>query len=244
MMSNFHKKFELKIPRHIAVIMDGNGRWAKARNLPRTAGHKKGAEAVRRIVEAACEIGLSYLTLFAFSSENWNRSKTEVSILMQLLKNYIIKEIPELDRQGVRVSFIGDRTKLSSDIVSEMEAAEAKTSKNDKLNLIIALSYGAREEILAGVKSIISDVGNGSLLIDKLDENEFSKRLYTKDIPDPDVVIRTSGEKRISNFLLWQVAYAEFVFADVLWPDFSKENLIAAIEEYSKRERRYGKETA
>ena len=232
------------IPQHIAIIMDGNGRWAKNKNLPRTAGHKKGADSVKTAIEAACETGVSCLTLFAFSSENWLRPQKEVATLMRLLKNYLKKEVPKLHKKNIRLSFIGSRLKLDNDIAQLMNNAEKLTINNQKLHLIIAISYGSREEIIDAVKDVAKDVMAGKILFDEITEEEFSKRLWTKDIPNPDLLIRTSGEKRISNFLLWQIAYSELVFIDTLWPDFTKEDFFNAIAEYSKRERRYGKTTA
>lgn len=229
------------IPKHVAIIMDGNGRWAKSKGLLRTIGHKKGAEAVRVAVEAACEADVSYLTLFAFSSENWKRPKTEVAALMELFKIYLKSEVPVLHEKGIKINFIGNLSKLDTSILKQIKNAENLTAENKKLNLIIAVSYGSREEIITAAKNIALDVLAGKVSADELSEKDFSNNLYTKDIPDPDLVIRTSGEKRISNFLLWQAAYSEFVYLDVLWPDFSKNDFENAVIEYSARERRYGK---
>ena len=227
-------------PVHVAIIMDGNGRWAKSRGLPRTAGHRRGVEAVRETVRAATDLGISYLTLYGFSSENWNRPPTEVSDLMGLLRFYLRGEIAELHRQGVRVRSIGDRARLAPDIVRLIEEAEERTRGNIRLNLTIALSYGGRDEILGALRQIASDAAAGRLKPEEIDEAAVRTRLHTSDLPDPDLVIRTSGEKRISNFLLWQSAYAEMVFDDCLWPDFGRENLRRAVEEFLRRERRYG----
>jgi undecaprenyl diphosphate synthase len=224
--------------------MDGNGRWAKAKGLPRVAGHTEGAEAVRRTVKAASQLGIRYLTLYGFSLENWKRPAKEIADLMGLLRLYLRKEISELHREGVRIHFIGDRTLLEPDIISLIEMSEQKTKANVKLDLVIALSYGSRQEITTAVRKLVSDVVAGEMDVDSIDENALEARLYTSDIPDPDLIVRTGGEQRISNFLLWQSAYAEFVFADVLWPDFSREKLEDSIEEFSRRERRYGASTA
>ena len=230
----------LRPPAHVAVIMDGNGRWAKARGLPRTAGHKKGVDAVRRTVEAAGELGIGYLTIFSFSSENWRRPEEEVSDLMQLLRFYLRSEIADLHRNGVRLRVIGDRSRLSSDIVGLIENAETLTRDNRKLTLVVALSYGSRQEITLAARRLAEEVKAGMLDPSEITEDRFSERLFTADIPDPDLIVRTSGEKRISNFLLWQAAYAELVFVDTLWPDFTKRDLEAAIEEFHRRERRFG----
>lgn len=227
-------------PKHVAIIMDGNGRWAKARGLPRTAGHRKGVEAVRRTVEAARELGVPYLTMFGFSSENWRRPEGEVFDLMQLLRFYLRSEIAELHKNGVRLRVIGDRTKLSGDIVTMIDKAEELTRNNKELNLIIALSYGARQEIVEATRQMVRDALEGRLSPDDITEESFSARLLTRDVPDPDLLVRTSGEQRISNFLLWQSAYTELVFVDTLWPDFTKRDLEDAIREFNQRDRRYG----
>jgi len=229
-----------KIPNHVAIIMDGNGRWAKSRCLPRTAGHKKGMEVVRDVVRASAEIGIKYLTLFGFSSENWRRPESEVSDLMGLLRFYLKREAKELHKQNVRMLVIGDRSKLASDIQKQVTYVEDLTSENTGLTVIIALSYGARDELVTAARTLAKQVQAGDILAEDITEDVFSASLFTKDIPDPDLLIRTSGEQRISNFLLWQIAYAEFVFVDTLWPDFTKETLLAALSEYSRRERRYG----
>jgi undecaprenyl diphosphate synthase len=228
------------VPRHIAIIMDGNGRWAKAHGLPRIAGHRRGAEAARRTVIAAAELGVPYLTLFGFSSENWKRPLGEIHDLMSLLRHYLRGEIAELHRNGVRLKVIGELGKLDSDIISLIEHAEAMTGDNRRINLTIALSYGARAEIVAAVREIAHQVASGSLAVDAIDEGCFARHLFTADLPEPDLLIRTSGEQRISNFLLWQSAYSEFVFTKTLWPDFSKSDLQQAIDEFCGRERRFG----
>ena len=227
-------------PVHVAIIMDGNGRWAKLRGLPRTAGHRRGVEAVRETVKAATDLGIGYLTLYGFSSENWNRPPPEVDDLMGLLRFYLRSEIAELHREGVRLRSVGDRARLAPDIVRLIEEAEERTRANVKLNLTIALSYGGRNEILRAMRMIASDVAAGHLAADAVDETALEQRLFTLGLPDPDLVIRTSGEQRISNFLLWQSAYSELVFDDCLWPDFGRENLRRAVEEFQRRERRYG----
>jgi len=227
-------------PRHVAIIMDGNGRWATARGLPRTEGHRRGVEAVRRTVKAAIAEGIGYLTLYGFSSENWKRPPTEVKDLMGLLRFYLRSEIADLHRQGVRIRFIGDRSRLSTDIVKLIDNAEARTVDNTNLTLVIALSYGSRDEILGAVRRVAAGVANGALDAESICEEEFSRHLLTSDIPDPDLVIRTSGEQRLSNFLLWQCAYSELVFTKCLWPDFDAADLHDAVSEFCQRERRYG----
>lgn len=227
-------------PRHVAVIMDGNGRWAKARGLPRTAGHRKGVDAVRRLVEAARDLGVPYLTIFSFSSENWRRPEEEVSDLMQLLRFYLRSEIADLHKAGVRLRVIGDRTRLAADIVQLIDRAEELTAANTVQTLVVALNYGARQEIAAAARRLAEDARAGRLDPSGIDETALGARLFTAGLPDPDLIIRTSGEKRISNFLLWQSAYAELVFVDTLWPDFTKRDLEAAIEEFHRRERRFG----
>ena len=227
-------------PEHVAIIMDGNGRWAKARGLPRTAGHKRGAEAVRRTVEAAREMGVSFLTLYAFSSENWKRPQGEVTDLMGLLRLYLRNEVKTLHKNGIRLRVIGDRSRLSPEIVALIEESEVKTAANAAMTLVLALSYGGRQEIVAAARSLAADVAAGRLTPEQVDEDALSARLFTADIPDPDLIIRTSGEQRISNFLLWQCAYAELVFLDVLWPDFGRDDLETAIRAFHGRDRRFG----
>jgi undecaprenyl diphosphate synthase len=227
-------------PVHVAIIMDGNGRWAKQRSLPRIAGHRRGAEAVRRAVTAAGEFGIAYLTLFGFSSENWKRPSGEVDDLMGLLRHYIRAEIAELHTKGVRLRVIGDRARLPTDIVTLIDNAEALTAGNNGLRLTIALSYGGRAEIARAARDIAAAVKSGEIAPEQVDETLFARHLLTADIPDPDLVIRTSGEQRISNFLLWQTAYSELVFIDTLWPDFGKADFEKALRDYHGRERRYG----
>ena len=227
-------------PLHVAIIMDGNGRWAKARGLPRSVGHKRGVEAVRRSVEAAKEIGIGYLTLYAFSSENWKRSPGEITDLMGLLRLYLRSEINNLNQNGVRLKVIGDRSRLGHDIIRLVEDGEAKTASNQALQLTLALSYGGRQEIVEAARRLAGQVAAGDLAAEAIDEAALAAGLFTADMPDPDLVIRTSGEKRISNFLLWQSAYAELVFVDTLWPDFGRDDLIAAVQDFHRRERRFG----
>ncbi len=227
-------------PRHVAIIMDGNGRWAKTRGLPRVAGHQRGADAVRSTVIACRELGIAYLTLYAFSSENWKRPPAEVDDLMGLLRLYLRRELAELHRNGVRVKVIGERQRLAGDITALIEEAEGRTHANLGLTLVIALNYGSHDEIVAACKRIAERVEAGGLSAAQVDETLFAGHLQTVGIPDPDLVIRTSGEQRLSNFLLWQAAYAELCFIDTLWPDFSKQHLVDAIHEFHRRERRFG----
>jgi undecaprenyl diphosphate synthase len=228
------------LPRHIAIIMDGNGRWAQARGLPRIAGYRQGAEAVRRTVRAAGEFGIPYLTLFGFSSENWKRPLAEIDDLMGLLRHYLRGEIAELHRNGVRLRIIGDRERLAPDIVTLIANAEELTRENSGVNLTIALSYGGRAEIVAAVRAIATKAVDGTVPPEEISEEVISRHLFTADIPDPDLLIRTSGEQRISNFLLWQCAYSELVFTKTLWPDFGPADLEQAIADFGCRERRYG----
>jgi undecaprenyl diphosphate synthase len=233
--SNFRQ-----IPVHVAVIMDGNGRWAAARGLPRTSGHRQGAEAVRRAVEASIELGIGHLTLFGFSSENWKRPKSEIRDLMSLLERYLRSEIAELHKHNVRLRIIGDRTVFAPDVAKLMSEGEALTRPNNRLNLTIALNYGGRADIVQAARRAAEEVRLGRLDPSDITEERFSGWLQSEGLPDPDLLIRTSGEQRISNFLLWQCAYTEFVFLDILWPDFSKRDLESAITEFGRRERRYG----
>jgi undecaprenyl diphosphate synthase len=227
-------------PNHVAIIMDGNGRWAKARGLPRVAGHRRGADAVRRVVRGAGELGIPVLTLFAFSTENWTRPADEVNDLMGLLRHYLRNELDELHKNGARLRVIGDREGLASDIVRDISDAENMTRGNGRIDVNICINYGARAEILQAIRSLARQVAAGELTADRIDEDRFESELLTSGVPDPDLLIRTSGEQRISNFMLWQCAYAELVFVDTLWPDFGKEHLEQAIAEFRRRERRYG----
>jgi undecaprenyl diphosphate synthase len=230
-----------KHPRHIAIIMDGNGRWANKRGLPRAAGHKQGAEAVRRVVEAAIEFDVQYLTLFGFSSENWNRPKPEVNELMKLLRYYLRSEVAELHKHKICIQIVGEREALDKDIVTLIENAEELTRGNKRLTLIIALNYGGRQDIAQATRALAQKHGEAlQSMSDKEIARAFQSTLMTAGTPDPDMLIRTSGEQRISNFLLWQCAYAEFIFTHTLWPDFDKAALEDAIAEYAGRERRFG----
>ena len=231
---------EPAVPRHIAIIMDGNGRWAKARGLPRNLGHRQGVDAVREVVRGCRSLGIRYLTLYAFSSENWKRPQSEVSGLMDLLRLYIRRELRELANGGVRIRVIGDRGKLDADIIDLITDAEAQTRDNTVLTLVIALSYGGQDEIVAACRRIAEQVAAGQLRPDQVDAAAVAGQLQTVGIPDPDLVIRTSGEQRLSNFLLWQSAYSELIFVDKLWPDFGQPDLAAAVTEFQRRERRYG----
>jgi undecaprenyl diphosphate synthase len=227
-------------PVHVAIIMDGNGRWAKARMLPRTEGHRQGIEAARRTIQAAADLGIGYITLYGFSSENWKRPTAEVNYLMGLLRYYLRNETAQLHQNGVRVRVIGDREKLDPDLVALIDKVEGDTAGNTRLQLIVALSYGSRSEIAAAARRIAEQVRAGVLAPEAISEDVFADHLATAGIPDPDLVVRTSGEQRLSNFLLWQSAYAELVFTDVLWPDFTKADLEEAVREFHRRERRYG----
>lgn len=228
-------------PKHIAIIMDGNGRWAAARGLPRTAGHKKGVDAVREAIEAAGEFGVKYLTLFGFSSENWSRPETEIKELMRLLRYYLQSEIAELHSKNICLKIIGDRSKFDADILELMGRAESLTADNNALSLTIALNYGGRHDIAQAAARLMQDgTQDGQDLSTEDIAAKLPEYLMTANMPEPDLLIRTSGEQRISNFLLWQCAYTEMVFTDVLWPDFGRTELAAAIDEYARRERRFG----
>ncbi len=228
------------IPRHIAIIMDGNGRWAKERGLPRTEGHRNGADTVRRVTEACGELGIEFLTLYAFSSENWKRPKREVEALMKLLEVFLRSKTPELIEQNVRLQAIGRLHDLPQSCQQQLHRSIEQTSQNTGLTLILALSYGGREEIVDGVKSLLESIERGHLDKGMIDTEVFSKHLYTRYYPDPDLLIRTSGEMRLSNFLLWQLSYTEFYITETLWPDFGKADLVKAIASYAKRHRRFG----
>lgn len=236
-----HQIKKERLPRHIAIIMDGNGRWAKKLGMMRVLGHKQGVNVVREITEEAAQLGIQYLTLYAFSTENWNRPKEEVDALMSLLVNTIVSETYTLMKNNVQLLSIGDLNRLPNDAKRNIQDCIAKTSSNTGLKLVIALSYSARWEIIQAVKNIAQSVKNEEMQIEQIDEQVFSSALTTKEMPDPDLLIRTSGELRISNFLLWQLAYAELYFTDCLWPEFTKEEFYKAIVEYQGRERRFGK---
>ncbi|WP_125153739.1 isoprenyl transferase [Clostridium rectalis] len=228
------------IPKHIGIIMDGNGRWAKEKNLPRTMGHKAGVETIRDIVKECSTLGVKYLTLYAFSTENWKRPSQEVNALMNLLVEYLKKELDELHNNNVIINTIGNIKKLPSVCQKELKDAFEKTKNNSGLVLNLALNYGGRDEILRAIKSMYKDLQEGKIIIDNIDDEVFSTYLYTANMPDVDLIIRPSGEQRISNFLLWQSAYAEFWYSDIKWPDFKKEHLHKAIYDYQNRDRRFG----
>jgi len=230
-----------RIPKHIAIIMDGNGRWAKERNLPRALGHKAGVEAIRRIVKECNKLGVKYLTLYAFSTENWNRPLKEVDSLMKLLVEYLKNEFEELNANDVVINSIGNISKLPKICREELNNAYEKTKNNKGLTLNLALNYGGRNEIVEAVKEINSDLLSKKLSINEITEDLISKYMYTKEMPDPDLIIRPSGELRLSNFLLWQSAYSEFWFSNINWPDFHEDQLKCAIADYQKRDRRFGK---
>ncbi len=227
--------------RHVAIIMDGNGRWARKHFMPRPLGHREGMKAVREVVHGSIEAGVEHLSLFAFSQENWQRPTTEVSALMTLLEDYIAKEVAELSERGVRVRILGERDRLTDGARQAVELVERTTAHNDTLHLNIFISYGSRMELVRAMQSLARDVASGAVMPDDIDEEAISGRLMTAGMPDPDLLIRTSGEQRVSNFLLWQLAYTEFYISGVLWPDFGRRDLFAAILDYKRRERRYGK---
>ena len=236
-MSDLHLA---SVPEHVAIIMDGNGRWANQRGLPRTMGHRKGVEAVREVVRAAGDCGVRFLTLFAFSSENWRRPETEVSDLMGLLRAFIRRDLAELHRENVRIRVIGDRQNLRSDILPLLLEAEETTRNTTALTLVIAFNYGARDEIARAAAKLAREVAAGTLRPEDIDAEMLNGRMDTTDIPDPDLIIRTSGEERLSNFLLWQAAYSELLFVPEYWPDFTREQFYKALERYAARERRFG----
>ena len=227
-------------PRHVAIIMDGNGRWAKAHHLPRVMGHRKGVEAVRRTIEAAPTLGIEVLTLYAFSSENWRRPADEVADLMGMLRHYLRTEIAELHANGVRLRFIGDTAPLGSDVMAMLDQAAALTAANSRLTLVLALNYGSHDELARVARALADDAAAGTIDPATIDPAMIEARLDTAGLPPPDLVIRTSGEQRLSNFLMWQAAYAELVFTDELWPDFNAASLAAAVAAFGQRDRRYG----
>jgi undecaprenyl diphosphate synthase len=228
------------VPKHIAIIMDGNGRWAKEQGKDRLFGHSHGVESVREALKSSTEIGVQFLTLYAFSTENWNRPKEEVDGLMELLVQTISNEVASLNENGVRLISIGDKTQLPESCQIELKNAIEKTSQNNKITLNLALNYSAKWEILEAVKSIAQEVKNNNIQLDQINETIFESNLTTHNIPDPELLIRTSGEKRVSNFLLWQIAYSEFYFLDIFWPEFRKQHLFEAVYNYQNRERRFG----
>ncbi len=231
----------MSIPVHVGIIMDGNGRWAQKRGLPRTAGHKKGAENLKKVLKYAQESGIKIVTLYAFSSENWSRPKEEVDTLMTLFREYLKNDINELLKEGVRVSFIGERERFDYDLQEQMNLIEAKTKDLNGFHVVLALSYGARGDILNAVRVLAKKVEQGVLKTNEIDMFQFSSHLSTVGIPDPDLIIRTSGEARISNFLLWEIAYSEFYFTPVLWPDFGEKEFEKALDSFAQRQRRFGK---
>ncbi|MDI2090068.1 polyprenyl diphosphate synthase [Commensalibacter oyaizuii] len=229
-----------ELPKHVAIIMDGNSRWAKAKGMPRIAGHREGAQSVKRCIKAAIHNNIEWLTLYTFSSENWRRTPEEVSDLTSLLKYYLKYEARQLHKEGIRVRIIGEIDRFDRKLQDEFSAIEQLTKKNNRLTLTLALSYGSRGEIVRAAQRIAEDIQQGNLTIDQVTENVFAKYLFAPDIPDPDMILRTSGECRLSNFLLWQSAYAELIFVDTLWPDFTENHFNAALETYVRRERRFG----
>jgi undecaprenyl diphosphate synthase len=227
-------------PSHVAIIMDGNGRWAKKRALPRSLGHRAGVNALKRTVESAADFGLEWMTVFGFSTENWSRPASEVAELMSLLKNYVRSDLARMEAEGVRLRVIGRRSDLTPDVLEVIEHAEARTRHNDRFHLQVAFNYGGRADITAAAKRFAQAAASGAICADQADEDAFGRFLSTADGPAPELIIRTSGERRLSNFLLWEAAYAELVFQDVLWPDYGPEHLKAALDEFKSRERRYG----
>ncbi len=229
-----------RIPTHVAIVMDGNGRWAQKRKKPRLYGHKVGADSVREIVETSRELGVRHLTLYAFSSENWNRPQQEVSGLMNILKSYLVSELERMEKNNIRLCCIGNTAQLPRAVRDVLEASIVKTSGNDKLILNLALSYGSRDEICGGIRQIAEKCCRGELRVEDIDQQVVSDHLYTSGQPDPDLLIRTGGEMRLSNFLLWQASYAEIYFTETMWPDFRREAYLLALQEYQRRERRFG----
>ncbi|MFT5170667.1 MAG: undecaprenyl diphosphate synthase [Candidatus Marinamargulisbacteria bacterium] len=225
------------IPKHIAIVMDGNGRWAKKRNLPRVMGHKRGAEALRQTISSCVDLGIHYLSFYAFSTENWNRPKTEVQFLMNLIKTLTEKEVPELIKKGARIKIIGNKEGLSQDLQDSLAETEKKTAHNTTIQVNLMINYGSRSEIIQAVKKVATDYAKSPF---EITEDIFSNYLFTENVPDPDIFIRTSGERRISNYLLWQISYSELFFIETLWPDFGKESLIDVIKEFQTRNRRFG----
>lgn len=245
-MSFFRKKQktaptqDLIIPTHVAIIMDGNGRWAQARGLPRVEGHRKGADSVRAACEACVELGIKHLTLYCFSNENWKRPKDELDFLMGLLKKFLVQECKTLLEKNMKLTVIGRRQGLPEDVLAEMDSVIEQSKECTGLHLCLAINYGSRQEMVDGVRKIAQQVQSGSLKVDDIDETTISRSLYTSDMPDPDLLIRTSGEMRISNYLLWQISYSELYITKRAWPEFSREDMLQAIEDYSKRHRRFG----
>lgn len=230
-----------RIPTHVAIVMDGNGRWAKKRKKPRLYGHKIGADSVRDIVETSAEIGIKHLTLYAFSSENWNRPESEVSGLMNILKSYLVSELGRMEKNNIRLRCLGNTARLPNGVKKVLDESIERTAGNDSLTLNLALSYGARDEICMAVKSIAEQCRSGALRVEDIDHDTISDQLYTGGQPDPDLLIRTGGEARLSNFLLWQASYSEIYFTETMWPEFRRDVFLQAIQDYQKRERRFGK---
>lgn len=239
-MDHMNEELGLRVPEHVSIILDGNGRWAKEHHVPRNMGHSAGSKVVEQICEDAYNIGIKYLSVYAFSTENWKRSEEEVGALMLLLRNYLKDCVKRASTNNMRVLVIGDKTGLSPDIVDTIDHLEEVTKNNTGLTFIIGLNYGGRDEIIRAIKKVGQDLLDGRISLEEINENVFSGYLDTRGIPDPDLLIRTSGEQRLSNFLPWQLAYTEFYFPQVLWPDFNKEELIKAVEKYNSRERRFG----
>ena len=230
----------MNVPQHVAIILDGNGRWAKAKGMPRNYGHAQGSKNVEKICEEAWRMGIKYLTVYAFSTENWNRPQDEVDALMKLLRNYMKTCLKTAEKNDMKIRVLGDKTRLDEDIRNRIDELEKATVHNGGLNFQIAINYGSRDEIVRGIRHLAEDCKNDVIEVQDITENLFNSYLDTKELPDPDLMIRTSGEQRLSNWLLWQLAYTEFYFTDVLWPDFNKKELIRAIEYYNTRERRFG----
>ena len=231
----------MKIPQHVAIILDGNGRWAKKRMMPRQYGHAKGAQVVEQICEDAWNMGIQYLTVYAFSTENWNRPDSEVKILMDIFSKYMVDKLQKVGQKNMKIRFIGERSRLDKAMIEKIENLEESTKDNTGLNFTVALNYGSRDEMVRAMRKMAAEIKEGKLEPEDITEEKYNTYLDTAELPDPDLLIRTSGEQRLSNYLLWQLAYTEFYFTDVMWPDFNKEELAKAVEWYANRDRRYGK---
>ena len=231
----------MNIPKHVAIILDGNGRWAKKRMMPRQYGHARGAQVVEQICEDAYNIGIKYLSVYAFSTENWNRPDNEVKILMDIFSNYMVEKLEKVGQKNMKIRFIGERSRLDQGMIQKIEDLENSTKNNTGLNFTVALNYGSRDEMVRAMRKMAADVKEGKLEIEDITESKYTEYLDTAELPDPDLLIRTSGEQRLSNYLLWQLAYTEFYFTDVMWPDFDKEELAKAVDWYANRDRRFGK---
>ena len=240
-MDNINEELGLKIPQHVAVILDGNGRWAKKRMMPRQYGHAKGAQVVEQICEDAWNMGIQYLTVYAFSTENWNRPDSEVKILMDIFSKYMVDKLQKVGQKNMKIRFIGERSRLDKAMIEKIENLEESTKDNTGLNFTVALNYGSRDEMVRAMRKMAAEIKEGKLEPEDITEEKYNTYLDTAELPDPDLLIRTSGEQRLSNYLLWQLAYTEFYFTDVMWPDFNKEELAKAVEWYANRDRRYGK---